>query len=369
MILLKILEPLGNDFVVYYEAAKMFLSGWNPYLGLVTRSFPFNYPPISLLFLFPLGFFDYAVANILWNILSLGSVLLSIWLIREIAGSPKKYFILLAIFFTFFFFPVKFNLGNAQINHFLLLFCSLSLYFYHRDRKNFSALFLSLAIGIKLAPVIFLLYFVIRRDWRQIARVLIWLLILIAISLIFVPVSYQIVYLRDVLPLSFTSGAKDWYYNQSLWGFLARLLSNSPFIPFVFYPLSGFSVFFTWRRGRQVSWQRALAAVSCLYLLIHPIALQHYFSFAIIPLILLWNKKDWLILVVCYLLLAFDIKNFSQVSKELNIFLSHDFFAVLILWSLALWREKIKIIVTFYWSIVILFIYFLGLLCRAKFCF
>lgn len=367
MILLKLLEPLGNDFVVYFEAAKMFLQGWNPYLGLITRAFPFNYPPVSLLFLFPLGFFDYNTANILWNILSLISVLISICLIGQIKQISKKWLFPLAIIFTVFFFPVKFNIGNAQINLFLLLFCSISLFLYHSNKKNLSAVFLAFAIGIKIAPIIFILYFIIRGDWQQIFRVFTALLILIIISLIFVPISYQIIYFRDVLPLSFSSSAKDWYYNQSLWGFLARLTPT--FANYLFYPIAVVILFLTCWRGRNISWQRGLAAVSCLYLLIHPIALQHYFSFAIIPLILLWNKKDWLILIACYLLLAFDIKNFNQVPKELNIFLSHDFFAVLILWTLALWREKIKILLAFYWSITILFIYFLALLCRVRFCF
>ncbi len=84
MIFLKLFEPLGADFVVYFEAAKVFLAGTNPYLGLITRTFPFNYPPISLLFLFPLGFLDYVTANIIWNILSTLAVLVSIWLIGEI---------------------------------------------------------------------------------------------------------------------------------------------------------------------------------------------------------------------------------------------------------------------------------------------
>ncbi len=69
MIFLKLLEPLGNDFVVYYESAKMFLLGLNPYHGLLTRTFPLNYPPPIALFLWPLAFFDFVTANILWNIL------------------------------------------------------------------------------------------------------------------------------------------------------------------------------------------------------------------------------------------------------------------------------------------------------------
>lgn len=360
MIFLKLFQSLGNDFVVYYEAAKMFLAGANPYLGLITRTFPFNYPPASLLFLFPLGFFDFNTANVIWNILSTLSVIISIRLLT------KKHFLPLVLLFTVFFFPVKFNIGNAQINHFLLLFVTLSIYFYNSGRKNFSAFFLAFAICIKLAPIIFLLYFFIIKDYRQIARIFAFVVFIVLITFIFVPASYQWTYLHDVLPLSFTSGAKDWYYNQSLWGFLARQVGS--LAPVLYYPLAILILVVTWWRGKKINSVRALAAVSCLYLLIHPIALQHYFGFAIIPFILLLNRRDWKILTIAYLLLAFDIKNFSSVSKEYNFILSHDFYGVLILWLLALWPKNIWKIMNAIWVCVILTVYVFALICRGRSC-
>lgn len=367
MIFLKLLEPIGADFVVYFEAAKVFLAGGNPYLGLLTRSFPFNYPPIALLFLFPLGFFDFAQANIIWNILSTLSVLVSIWLFCQMAKIKNIWLVPLFLLFTVFFFPVKFNIGNGQINHFILLFCTLTIYLYQHGRKNWSAFFLAFAIGIKLAPAIFLLYFVIRRDFSQVYRVLAMVVVLIGLSLFFVPAAYQLVYLRDVLPLSFTTGAKDWYYNQSLWGFLARAFPKN-IAAFLFYPIALLTILLTWRWGLKISWPRSLAAVSCLYLLIHPIALQHYFGFAIIPLILLWQRQDWFPLLLAYLFLAFDIKDFARVPKEISPILSHDFYGVLLLWTLALWREKFWQIVTAYWVIIITVVYVLFLFCRAGYC-
>ncbi len=367
MIFLKLLEPLGADFVVYFEAAKVFLAGGNPYLGLITRAFPFNYPPFSLLLLSPLALFDFATANILWNLLSTAAVVASICLMGKIAGIRKIWWPVLVLLFTVFFFPVKFNIGNGQINHFLLLSCSLSLYFYQSKRRKLSALFLALAAVIKFAPAIFLLYFVLLRDWRQIRSVLAFVLVLTGLSLIFIPPVYQLVYWRDVLPLSFTTGAKDWYYNQSLWGFLARSLPAAK-AAVLFYPLATLILFLTWWRGRKIPKIRALAAVGCLYLLIHPIALQHYFGFAIIPFILLLSRRDWLALLIAYLLLAFNIKAFDQVPKQFSFVLSHDFYGVLILWLLALWREKFWQVATALWAggLSLAYVYFLS--CRAGFC-
>lgn len=368
MIFLQLLKPLGSDFVVYFEAAKMFLTGLNPYTGLITRTFPFNYPPTSLLFLWPLGLVDFNTASIVWNVLSTLSVIFSVWLICQIKQIGKIWFLLLIPLFTIFFFPVKFNIGNGQINNFLLLFCSLALYFYQTGKKQWSAFFLAAATGIKFAPVIFLLYFMIRRDWQQIKWTLGMLLMLVGVSLLFIPVSHQANYLFDVLPMSFTSAAKDWYYNQSLWGFLARSLNNQIAIQLSYYLLSLLVVFLTWWRGRKIPQLRALAAVVTLYLILHPIALQHYFGFAIVPFILLLDRRDWSVLAIAYLLLAVDIKNFSQIPKEFNFILSHDFYGILTLWILALWRKEFWTIVASIWMLVILVSYILMLLCHAKIC-
>lgn len=373
MIFFEILKPMGADFWVYYESAIMFLHGLNPYRALLDRTFPLNYPPPIALFIFPLGLFDWQTASVLWNVFSTLALLISILLMAKVAGIKSRLVkVWLLFLFTFPFFPVKFNIGNGQINNYLLLFVVLSLFFYQLKRKSLAAFFLAFATGIKFAPAVFLLYFVIKKDWDMLKRTLLALLFIFLIPFLFIPFSFQLDYYQQVLPLSFTSAVKDWYYNQSLWGFLARSFSNQSFVQIVFYLLSGFIVFLTWWRGRYVPWKRALAAVSTLYLLIHPIALQHYFGFAIIPLILLGSEakgKDWLVLAIAYIFLAIDIKNFNQVPREFNFILSHDFYAVLILWLFALWRSKFWDIIRVIWILSVVLAYILVLLCRAKICF
>ena len=123
---------------------------------------------------------------------------------------------MLSLAFTIFFFPVKFNIGNGQINHFILLFCSLSLYLYRLNKKNLSALFLAFAISIKLAPLIFLLYFMITKDWQQVLKVLSLTVLIFIVPILLLGWNYQQRYYQEIFFYSFTNGAKDWYYNQSL---------------------------------------------------------------------------------------------------------------------------------------------------------
>ncbi len=378
MIFLRLLNPLGLDFRVYYEAAWMIIRGLNPYRGILISAFPFNYPPPAFLFLFPLGLLAYREASIIWNLLSVISLVIAIFLIFRVAfPTGKKLFFLIFLFlFTLPFFPVKFNIGMGQINNFILLFSVLSLFLYQRNHKLLSAFFLAFATGIKLAPVIFVFYFLINKDYRQVLRFLICLLVVFALPIVLVPLSFQTDYFLKVLPLSFNLNAKDWYYNQSVWGLAARSFSRPPVIYIFSYFFTAVFLEVTYWRGRKIPGLRALGAVACLYLLIHPIALQHYFGFTIIPFIILtadFLKKgtipEWFFLFIAYFLTAVNIKNFASVPAEYKIILSHDFFGVLLLWLLLLFKEKAVKIVGWLWVSGITAGYILILLCRGRICF
>lgn len=391
MIFLELLKPHGIDYRVYWESAWLFVHGLNPYHGIISTSFPLNYPPPIFFFIWPLGLLRYTQAAPLWNIGSTLAVIISIYLVLKIASLVKKIHplslmalvIMFSFLFTVPFFPVKFNIGNGQINHFILLFSVLGLYFYETGRKNFSAFFLAFASAIKLAPLIFLLYFIIRKDWRQVIRVLLFFAAFYLLPFMFFSWDFQKRYYLEIFWYSFTLGSKDWYYNQSLFGFLARSIHNPILIQAAFYGLSVLLLCLTYIKGIKISKLRAMAAVSSLYLIIHPIALQHYFGFALIPLILLaveverkqddkhsapWYK-NWLPLIISYLLISWNIKRSDLIPREFNVLLSHQFWGILIVWLLALWRDKFWLIVSILWTTLIIAAYTAQLLCRAKICF
>lgn len=378
MVFLRLLTPMGIDFRVYWETAWLVLHGHNPYFGIISSAFPFNYPPPALFLIWPLGLLRMTQAAPIWNICSTLAVLISIWLIlKMISPKPKVWlFLALSFIFTVPFFPVKFNIGNGQINHFLLLFCVLGIYFHSKGHKSLAALFIAFSASIKLAPLVFLLYFLIKKDWGQIMRVLLFFAAFFLASFLFFSWQWQSPYYREIIFWSFTTGAKDWYYNQSLSGFLARSFSSTQLFLPVFYCLSIIIIVLTWFKSRTLNFFRRLSAVSILYLLIHPIALQHYFGFAIIPLILMGadlikngaKRIHWVGLVVAYCLFAFDIKNFAAVPKEFAPLLSHMFFGSVLLWLLSLWKEKYGQVVFLFFSMIVFFIYFLALSCRAGFC-
>lgn len=379
MIFLEMLNPLGMDFTVYYEAAHMFLRGLDPYQGIFSSTFPYNYPPTSVFFIWWLGMLPKFIAGPIWNFASLASLMISIFFLLKLFGQKVTIvpFLVWTILFTLPFFPVKFNIGNGQINLFLLLFAVLSIYLYEKKKLNLSAFFLSFAIGIKFAPAIFVLYFLIKKDYAQIFRIGIWTLVLFLASLIVVPEVLHVEYYSNIFPLSFTLGAKDWYYNQSLEGFLSRSFRTPWIILTLTYIFSAFLILITWIKGQKTDKYRLWSAIACLYLIVHPIALQHYFVFSVIPFILLSlyfrQQKSgiliWVVIIFSYLLIAKDIRNFHLVPPEFRFLLSHMFFGIISLWVLSLWENHSGKILTLIWVIFTLTAYMLHAFCKAKICF
>ena len=206
MIFLKLLSPMGIDFRVYYESAWLVLHGGNPYHGIISTDFPLNYPPPVLLFIWPLGLLPMSLAGPVFNILSVIAFIVSIWLVLKIAQTKVRApaFVFIVMSFTLFYFPEKFNVGNGQINNFLLLLVAAGLYFYFAGKKNFSALLLASASAIKLAPLVFLLFYLIQRDYRPVVRVLVWLAILFLLPVIIFGWQFQERYYREIFWYSIT---------------------------------------------------------------------------------------------------------------------------------------------------------------------
>lgn len=378
MIFFDLLRPQGIDFPQFYDASVMFWHRLDLYRYLLHSPGPFNYPPSAFLFLWWPGLLSYPVAGMLWNLLSIGSLFISLYYIHKLAAQKVRlssYIVTLALF-TFPFFPVKHNLASGQINLFVLLFTVLSLYLYKINHKSWSALFLAYATGIKLVPVVFLIVFVVSHDWRQIMRFALWLAILCLIPLSFIPWQFQLNYYTKDFFQAFPLAGKSLYYNQSLLGFLTRSLQNPLAIRLSQYTISLAMVVLTLFEGRKISTNRLVAAATCLYLMLHPLAWQHHFVFIILPLVLLAydlghskaKVRFWVVLIIAYLLTCWNFKQPSIVPEQFNFILSHQFFAALILWILALWREQFFRIAAVLWIGSILCAYCLLILCRANMC-
>ncbi len=172
------------DFPVYYAAGRSLLSGrsdlYAPDFAL-GRVMDYRYPPFFVIALAPLWLAPYSVAAYIWYLLSAleitGCVLIVTRTFPALRGS-KKMWILVALA-TAQYFVMVLHYGNAHLLTTLLLFAS---FYFSLQRKDVSAgVLMALAITIKLTPVLLLPYFALKRRWKLLAAVCVFL---IAINLV-----------------------------------------------------------------------------------------------------------------------------------------------------------------------------------------
>lgn len=159
----------GGDFVFhYYPTARNSIREGAPAGG-------FFYPAGFAVFLAPLGRLDLEPARVLWYVVLAASVLwTATWVMR--AAAPKQP--LLAIFGSALYvtsIPVLHDFKWGQVS--VLIVATAATAFVLRgqrrtgqEKQKLSAALLGVAAAIKMYPLVFIAWFVLRRDWRFVIR-------------------------------------------------------------------------------------------------------------------------------------------------------------------------------------------------------
>src|SRR5262245_19054869 len=203
-------RPNGIDLTSYLLSADVLFHGGSPYV--LPTPFPYVYPATLAFLLIPLTLVPAVVAVLVWFTLNVAAV---VWSVRAIVlrvrpdAGAAEVAPFLAVFFTLFFTIAQSNLRNGQVNFIVLALCVLSTLRLHpatrqlfstgggapppprtdadgaqqtardgRRRLQYdfdapgdqgnSALCWSLAVAIKMMPLILTPYFMLRRSWRWI---------------------------------------------------------------------------------------------------------------------------------------------------------------------------------------------------------
>jgi hypothetical protein len=166
------------DFPVYYAAGRSLLGGrtdlYAPDFAL-GRVMDYRYPPFFLVALTPLWLAPYPVAAYIWYLFSVleitGCVLIVVWAFPALRDS-KKMWILIALA-TAPYFVMILHYGNAHLLATFLLFASL--YLFLRQKDVVGGLCMALAITIKVTPVLLLPYLALKRRWKMLVAVCVFL--------------------------------------------------------------------------------------------------------------------------------------------------------------------------------------------------
>ncbi|ALG85617.1 glycosyltransferase 87 family protein [Gordonia phthalatica] len=166
------------DLHVYRTGARVLLDGhplYGPMPSVDGTHLPFTYPPLAAMLFTPFAIMPVTLADVLMFAATLAALAVSLWMILDRltprTDPPLRVAIVIALTSVFTFLePVRENLGFGQVNMILMAMVVFDVLCRHPRWPR--GLLIGIAVSIKLTPAGFLLYFVLRRDWRAVG----WLL-------------------------------------------------------------------------------------------------------------------------------------------------------------------------------------------------
>jgi len=193
------LTGIKVDDTSYYTTAHGILDNINIYdetefYALAAKLFgqsivvwPYTYPPLFAQILLPLCLLQYQTFTAIWMILNIIAGFACIFLTFKLILREKQnnYLLLsLIVLFCLESQPFKLNILYGQAHFIVYILIILSLLFFRKQEFWLSSLFLSLATFIKIFPVIFMLYFLFKKDFKYIMNFILSSLAILFLSIV-----------------------------------------------------------------------------------------------------------------------------------------------------------------------------------------
>ena len=284
----------------------------------------YPYPPLLAVLLIPVTILPFDSAAILWVIVNLvlwlAVAALLIDLARQVSGPEisaaenansvnwirGKQLVLGAavLFLVLTYDPIGQGISLGQINVLLVFLLLLVPWLMRKGHLSLAGVALGLAIWLKVYPVVLLIYYIARGDWKTV-RATLWTVALIAVGMV------PVIGLGGVLStwhvLVNGGGAAQFYHNESLmrvplWIDVAFGGTPGPLAGVIGYFLCALvagafatGMYFVWRRWRTVSHAEASDDSTTLLgyawalstmVLAAPLTWEHYDTWLLPPIIL-----------------------------------------------------------------------------------
>jgi hypothetical protein len=158
-------QHVGEDFHVFWQAGRNFATGAPLYHDSLPGARPLKYPPFAAMVFIPLGLFSLPVAGVLMSLANLGLWVAALWLTRDIlrrTGPPDRLRLAMTLGFIL---SAQYSLDNfhhVQMNEVTFVLALLGIKAYLDGRDVASAAAFVVATAIKLTPIFFVAWVVIR---------------------------------------------------------------------------------------------------------------------------------------------------------------------------------------------------------------
>jgi hypothetical protein len=208
----------ASTYFPYFFNKEICSLGYAPSLA----GFAPNTPFLAML-LYPFTFISLAFAKLLFNIISSILFVISIYRLAQFYKIKWVYLLLIPVVF---FVPIRNELLFGQV--YLLLFFLLTEFWLanEKNRQFKAALFLCFAIFLKVFPVLLILIYLCKKQFRPLFYMLGISVLFFCISLLFIDFDLWVFYLKDVLSKASGGEIASAYVDnyQSVFMFLKRLL-------------------------------------------------------------------------------------------------------------------------------------------------
>jgi Glycosyltransferase family 87/WD40-like Beta Propeller Repeat len=181
--------------------------------------------PFSTLVMWPLTGLAPLTAKHIWILLNLIFLIPIGWMLRSMTGlSYQRVALVLALCF-----PLHRNLSYGQFYVFLLLLIVAACWAYLRGFRAFAGVLVAVAAACKIFPIVFIVFFIRRRDWRALSWGAIAGLAAAALSVAVFGWNVHRTYLHEILPWTLHGeGMPPYVASASISGVLHRLFLSEP---------------------------------------------------------------------------------------------------------------------------------------------
>lgn len=382
----------STDFSMIYHSVQFYYSGQNIYSPVIR---PLNVAqaavlhktsitlfsdlntPFFILLLLPFAYLTYGNALLIWSLISFISMIVAVLLIlRSCPTIWQNYAIRIWILVGFLiYFPTYANFCIGQISSIVLLITAGAWLACRKKYDIYAGVLLGFAFSFKLFFGLFLIFFLVRKQWLALIIMLITFLSSTVISILFFGIKTFQNYLTTLHSI-------NWYassWNASIVGFIYRIFGtnnnnnhvwvNGNYTTSIIYIIICLLLlsYYVWtiyaqqnkkpafmcnQNHKELDWQFSLTII--LMLLLSPLAWLYYFPLLLIPFITIIKSihqsahfNFYFCLLISLIILS-SIPNSYQTSpltnKSLIAFTSGSFYfyALILLFTVLLSLKTLK---------------------------
>ncbi|NEA36028.1 glycosyltransferase 87 family protein [Streptomyces sp. SID13031] len=258
---------------------------------------PFTYPPLAAVFFVPLHLLPMPLADLAVCVGSAAALTATLLVVASRLRGWNKAAIVLGLTATvaaFAFEPIRSTIGFGQINLMLMALVALDCLL-PKTRWPRGAL-VGLAAAIKLTPAVFVVYFLVRRQYREAAVAVATFAGLAVVGFALAPAD-SAKYWFGVLFDPSRIGGVTYAYNQNVQAFLSRVMADGPIQSLLWLGLvaaTGVLAAVVARRARAAGDDvLALLAIATWGLLASPITWSHHWVWIAPAALYFWHHRHW----------------------------------------------------------------------------